>query len=141
MALSKSPGDEPDQKPEPKEQDYFSKYLRLGKQSPDDAKYEPELQALLAKLYDRQREEAYRRMQEQEGELRVLPGRGHPLSTPPKILNEHREWDKTQNDRFLKERERYIRDHYQAKVIRDEMREKEKTETLERGQDGPKRSR
>jgi hypothetical protein len=60
MALSKSPGDEPDQKTESKEQDYFDKYLRLerspddknwiAKQSPDDTQYDPELRSLLTKL-------------------------------------------------------------------------------------------
>src|SRR5881398_715294 len=104
MALSKGPGDEPAQ-----EEDYFAKYLKGP--SPDDAKFEPELQELLKKLYDRQREEAYTRIQEQDAEVIVF---GSKVSMPPKMLNEHREWNEWQNARFALERDRHIADHQRA---------------------------
>lgn len=43
--------------------------------------------------------------------------------------------------RHDKERDRYITDHQKAQSMREEMREREKTEALERGMDGPKRTK
>ena len=94
------------------EEDYFSKYLS-GTPSPDDAKLEPKLQELLKKLYDRQREEAYVRIDEQRAELGVF-GSESKSSVPPKILKDHREWDRHQEERFFRERERYISDYQRA---------------------------
>lgn len=143
MALSKDHGDETQQseKIEAQETDYFQKYLRVGKTSPDDAQLEPELQARLAKLYDRQRDEFYNWFYEKKGELSVFPGEGHEYSTPPKILADHREWDKQQNELFFQERDRHIREYHNAKAILAEMNAESREQTLEQQlHQDPKRS-
>jgi len=148
MALSKSPGDEPDLE-EPgnwsneatvKKEDYFNRYLD-GKQSPGDAAFEPDLKKLLTNLYDRQRHEAYELLDRTTGamqlhdlrhnESHVLQGGGCAPETLKIYKEEFRKEYREQCQGFAAERERYISDFQKAREIRDQMEQDSPQDTLE----------
>jgi hypothetical protein len=144
MPLSKGPGGEPD---ELREQDYYSRFLGVDKPR-DDARYEPELQELLSKLYGRQRGEAHDLLEEQTKDLEQVEDyrrigdpdlreefRGH--LDDDAVAEEHYKAKIAQQDRFAEERERYISEYQATREIRDEMQQEQ--ETLEQGrEDNPK---
>ena len=89
--------------------DYFSRYLR--DKPAEDAAFEPELQELLTKLYDRQREQA------DELILFHMRRQNNSEFVPPET-NEEIIWqfEKEYRD-FDRERDRYIRQYNEAKDI------------------------
>ncbi|TAL34997.1 MAG: hypothetical protein EPN97_07755 [Alphaproteobacteria bacterium] len=95
---------------------------------------EPELRNLLVNLDIRQRKEISALAERQKLELRQAGSTEH-------IYSAHKNQHKDLEERHDKERQRYTREHQDAKVIREEMREREKRQELERGMDGPKRTR
>jgi hypothetical protein len=116
-------------------EDYFNRHLD-GKQSPDDAELEPELQSLLTKVYERQRKDAF-------GLLDGATGRLNPDGEDRETLQTHkdefREDYHKQCQGFAEERDRRIREHYKAKAILADMRAEEKQ--LQIDPDEPKLSR
>lgn len=135
-----------EQRPQaPEEQDYFKQYLN-GNKSAEDSKFEPELQHLLAKLYDRQQREALDLLQEQRDGLHQLndyrqvsdPGLREELLAhfdEDVIAKEDHQAYTSLIERFAEERERYITDHLKAREIAAEMASQERSETLDQGLD------
>lgn len=110
----------------PKESDYFSRYLKEGSNAPEDAEFDPELQRTLAALYQRQRDEAYDLICEQDGD--IIYNYGTP--DHPYMNKEHRADTAAQNERFAAERQRYIREYHDAKVLREELKQREQERSL-----------
>jgi len=108
------------------ETDYYARYLRDTPS--DDAKFEPELQELLTKLYDRQRREAVDLIDDAHNRL-------NPDGEQPKVLKTYNEEFREQYGRFAEERERYISDYQKAQTIRDEMQQQSREQALEQGLD------
>jgi hypothetical protein len=101
-------------------QDYFARHLKEGAQSPDEAGFDQELKDLLAKLYDRQRDEAHELyLQHQHDVLYAYGTPDHPY-----MVKDHNADNAAQEQRFTAERERYIRDYQQTAELRREMNEK-----------------
>jgi len=86
---------------------------------------EAELRKTLVALDARQKKETQDLVQKQKHE------------PSPAFGQQYAELEK----RHDKERDRYITDHQKAKSMREEMRETEKREALEKGMDGPKRTK
>jgi len=86
---------------------------------------EPELRKTLVALDARQKKETQDLVQKQQSQ------------PSPDFGQRYADLEK----RHDKERDRYITDHQKAQSMRDEMRESEKREALERGMEGPKRTR
>lgn len=86
---------------------------------------EPELRKTLVALDARQKKETQDLVQKQKAE------------PSPAFGQQYAELEK----RHDKERDRYITDHQKAQSMREEMRETEKREALEKGMDGPKRTK
>ena len=118
-----------------RQEEYFNRHLD-GKQSPDDAKLEPELTSVLTKLYGRQREGAFRLLEEALGRL-------SPDGDTVDVLTSHkqvfRENYRAECRGFAEERERYIADYRRSQDIRRGMDEQERREALERRPDDDKR--
>jgi hypothetical protein len=114
----------------PGEPDYFSRYLKEGVKSPEDATFDPELQRILDKLYDRQRGEAQDLHIERLSDIKSYGTPDHPY-----MKKDHRADNAAQEKRFTEERQRYIREYDDAKVIREELkqREQERQRTLDKG--------
>jgi len=119
---------------------------------PDDAEFtarvpftqDPEfikLQRDLQLRQEQERKELENNQTEQRIEFGRQPGvtRQHLDDNYKRQLQER----ETQSKNHKAETDRYIRDYHDAKVLREEMRENEKRETLERGidPDKPKLSR
>lgn len=121
------------------EKDYASKYLQTTP-SPDDAKLDPELQALLKKLYDRQRDERSELIDNQIIELQQVEDYRRTdivelhFDDAQVAKDQKREID-NQLDRFAEERERYITDYQKAQTIRDGMPQQSREQAQERGLD------
>ena len=132
MAISKSPGDDGDENPAIwnanttlKKEDYFNQYLD-GTRSPNDAEHEPDLGHRLAKLYERQREEAYDLLDQAVG--RIHPD-GEDVAAHKIHKEEFREEFHKACEGFGKERDRHIREYHAAKAILAEMDEGSQQET------------
>jgi len=150
MALPRGPGDESDNEDLAiwsadttlRKDEYFTRYLD-GKPSPDDAEFEHELGKLLAKLYERQRHEAYGLLERIEGEMQlydlrhnkdhISQGGGCAPETLKLYRAEFRKEYREQCQGFAEERERHISEYKNAQVIRDQMQNDERQETQERG--------
>lgn len=104
----------------PEEPDYFARYLKDGVKAPEDAKLDPELQKTLAKLYERQKGEAQDLHMDHTGQKLAIGTFQHP-----KLNKSLSEETQRQDLRFVKERERYIREYHEAQKIRDQMRDNE----------------
>lgn len=133
MALSKRPGDEPDNPAiwnadtTLRKEDYFNEFLD-GTQSPNDIGHEPDLYHLLKKLYERQRAEAFHMLDEVMDQF-------DPEGEPIEKLKVHKEefLDSFHEEcsLFAKERDRYIEEFQAARRLREEMEAEEKRESLE----------
>ena len=150
MALSKGPGDEPDNPGDwsvdatLKKEDYFNTYLD-GKRSPNDAAFEPELANLLTKLYERQRHEANELHNRKTGEMQlydlrhnkahILQGGGCAPETLKMYRDEFRKEYREQCQGFAEERERYVGDYQKARSMRDAMKQQSREQDLEQGLD------
>ena len=95
-----------------------------------DRSTDPKLEDLEKSLADRQARESHDLALKQTAEL-------NRLGPSQELTDRHRqEWEGQTKD-FAKERERYIVEFYDAQRMVEEMREREKQESLERG-DEPK---
>lgn len=91
-----------------------------------DRSTDPKLEDLEKNLADRQARESHDLALKQTAEL-------NRLGPSPDLTDRHRqEWEGQTKD-FAKERERYIVEFYDAQRMVEEMREREKQESLERG--------
>ena len=101
------------------ERNYFSRDLR--DKPAEDAKFQPALQDLLTRLYDRQRASAdelldfYMR--------RFNNSEFAPPETDEQVIDEF----KQQYRGFAAERDRYVRDYQKAQALRDELQQHELT--------------
>lgn len=133
MALSKGPGDEPDNPAiwnadtTLRKEDYFNEYLD-GTQSPNDIGHEPDLGRLLKKLYERQRAEAFHLLDEVMDQF-------HPEGEPIEKLKIHKQEFRDsfheECSRFAKERDRYIEEFQTARRLREAREAEEKSKSLE----------
>ena len=143
MALSKSPNNQEseerelehylsagDQAPQHgeyvAERDYFSRYL--GDKSAEDARLEPELQNLLTKLYDRQREDAHGLVNY------FMHSFNNSEIEPPSTLYALNQF-KDQYSHFAEERDRHIREYHKAKAILADMNEQSREEQIQHERD------
>ena len=132
--------------------DYFKRHLG-GALSPEDAKLDPQLQKLLTKLYERQRDEAYRLLEETKAQMQAHDLRNNPNhirqggGCAPETLKQFTEFFRKDYDQqilaFGAERERHIREFLRARDMIADMEKQQRRDTLERGldQDKPKLSR
>jgi hypothetical protein len=91
-----------------------------------DRSTDPKLEDLEKNLADRQARESHDLALKQTAEL-------NRLGPSQELTDRHRqEWEGQTKD-FAKERERYIVEFYDAQRIVEEMREREKQESMERG--------
>jgi hypothetical protein len=96
-----------------------------------DRSTDPKLEDLEKSLADRQARESHDLALKQTAEL-------NRLGPSQELTDRHRqEWEGQTKD-FAKERERYIVEFYDAQRMVEEMREREKPESLERGDDRDK---
>lgn len=103
---------------------------------------DPEFKKLQRDLQLRQEQET-KKLLDQQTQQRIEFGRQQGVTRQQLDENYQRQLldREAQTRKFRVEQDRYTREYHDAKVIREEMRDKEKREALERGQDGPKRSR
>jgi hypothetical protein len=91
-----------------------------------DRSTDPKLEDLEKSLADRQARESHDLALKQTAEL-------NRLGPSQQLTDSHRqEWEEQTKD-FAKERERYIVEFYDAQRMVEEMRERDKPESLERG--------
>jgi hypothetical protein len=96
-----------------------------------DRSSDPKLEDLEKSLADRQARESHDLALKQTAEL-------NRLGPSQQLTDSHRqEWEEQTKD-FARERERYIVEFYDAQRMVEEMREREKQESLERGREPDK---
>jgi ElaB/YqjD/DUF883 family membrane-anchored ribosome-binding protein len=112
--------------------EYFVQHLG-GKPPAEDQKFDPKLQDLLQKLYDRQREEASKLVNRTEARL-------NPNGESREKLKLLDDGFQKQYKAFAEERQRYIHEFHDAQKLREELKQQERERSLS-PDNAPKKTR